>query len=150
MHYEVKHLLCDGEPVTCIPAFLNKTGIDENDVFDFIDFIEVEIGKGNTFEMDYFNDAREYLVDWKHDSAETFEQYRKFNYYLDKLKWLKIKNISIYYNNIKKELNDKIIQKYPDIKYSVYNLGVNASNHRKALIKIQKELALESFDEIDE
>lgn len=150
MHYEVKKAFHDGEPVLCIPAFLNLTGIDENDLFKFIDFMEVEIGKGNTFEMDYFDDAKEYLIDFKHDSAETFEQYRKFNYYLDKLKWLKIKNVSNYHKNNSREITDEIIKKHPDVRYSVLNLGANATSYRKALRKIQQELILEAFDEIYE
>lgn len=150
MHYEAKKAIFNDQVVSCVPAFLNQDDVNTNDIFRFIDIMDVLIKDGNTFDFEFFTDAKEHLIIYKHDSVKDFEEYRKFNYYIEKLKWLKLKNIKQYYRDKRNELRKEILDKYPNLKYSILNFEVNESCHREAIGELYKEYILDIFEGIDE
>lgn len=150
MHYDAKKVIIDDEIVDCIPAFLNMKDVDTKDIFRFIDTLEILIADDNTFDFEFFNEAKLHLVEFKNDRVKTFEEYRKFNYYIDKLKWLKIKNIKNIYEDKDRELANEIQAKYPNLKYPLLNLSVNQMSYREALLKMQQEIMMDMLSEVRE
>ncbi|MCT4509911.1 MAG: hypothetical protein N4A48_14350 [Tepidibacter sp.] len=147
MHYEVKktnYITCDDNYINPIAVFLNKEGLDTEDVFKFIDDMEENISKGNTFDTEYFKEAKDYIDNWKNEE-DTYDAYRKFNYYIDKLQWLKVKNAKTSYYNERRKIENEIISNYPDLKYPILNLGVYSLGYRQVLRELYKEALLDIF-----
>ncbi|MCC5912218.1 MAG: hypothetical protein JJT76_17525 [Clostridiaceae bacterium] len=151
MHYKAQKLMNNENSTSYIGDFLKKGNIDEKDVFNFIDIMEKEIGEENTFDIQYFQEARSYLMDVKHGYIKTYEEYRKFNYYLDKLKWLKLKNIKIYYHDEMAKLDDKIFSRCSDVnvRNDIRSFGLLHQNYMGLLDEIYQEALLDVLKDID-
>lgn len=134
MHYRAEEKVTRDRKsiIPLIPAFLllDTDQFDHEEINRFLDIMEIELQKGNSFDNLFFEDYRYYLTDWispyfGHD-AETVDIYKECLAKLDRLEPQNIINTHKNKNLIKIVLPHNVSGNLLEVLKEHYNL--DASN----------------------